>query len=142
MKLEIPENKTLMHTMVTPIRWGDMDAMGHVNNTIYLRYMETARIQLMGDSGFMTNPTGEGFVIANIFCNFIRQLEYPGEVQIKSYVGTTMGRSSFDMYHELLRTDDDTTVYANGGATMVWVDFPNQKSRPLPDKLREWLKMA
>lgn len=141
MKLEVPDNKTLMHTMVTPIRWGDMDAMGHVNNTIYLRYMETARIQLMGDSGFMTNPTGEGFVIANIFCNFIRQLEYPGEVQIKSYVGA-IGRSSFDMYHELLRTDDSTTVYANGGATMVWVDFPNQKSLPMPDRLREWLNVA
>ncbi len=125
--------------MVTPIRWGDMDAMGHVNNTIYLRYMETARIQMMGDAGFTTNPTGEGFVIANIFCNFIRQLEYPGEVQIHSYVGA-IGRSSFDLYHELQRTDDGNTLYANGGETMVWIDFPNQKSLPMPQKLREWLK--
>ena len=139
MKLEIPEHKRLLHTMVTPIRWGDMDAMGHVNNTIYLRYMETARIQMMGDAGFTTNPTGEGFVIANIFCNFIRQLEYPGEVQIDSYVGA-IGRSSFDLYHELRRTDNDSTVYANGGETMVWLDFPNQKSLPMPQKLREWLK--
>ncbi len=128
-----------MHTMVTPIRWGDMDAMGHVNNTIYLRYMETARIQMMGDAGFTTNPAGEGFVIANIFCNFIRQLEYPGEVQIHSYVGA-IGRSSFDLYHELRRTDSGNTLYANGGETMVWIDFPNQKSLPMPQKLREWLK--
>jgi acyl-CoA thioester hydrolase len=139
MKLEIPEHKRIMHTMVTPIRWGDMDAMGHVNNTIYLRYMETARIQMMGDAGFTTNPTGEGFVIANIFCNFIRQLEYPGEVQIHSYVGA-IGRSSFDLYHELRRTDGGNTLYANGGETMVWIDFPNQKSLPMPQKLREWLK--
>jgi acyl-CoA thioester hydrolase len=141
MKLEIPAHKRLMHTMVMPIRWGDMDAMGHVNNTVYLRYMETARIQMMGDAGFTTNPTGEGFVIANIFCNFIQQLEYPGEIQIQSYVGT-IGRSSFDLYHELRRADSGNTVYANGGETMVWLDFPNQKSLPMPQKLREWLTGA
>ncbi|MFZ2308162.1 MAG: acyl-CoA thioesterase [Rhodoferax sp.] len=139
MKLEVPEDKRLMHTLLTPIRWGDMDAMGHVNNTIYLRYMESARIQLMEDSGFAVNPTGEGFVVANVFCNFIRQLEYPGEVLVRSYVGA-IGRSSFDMYHELLRTDDPSgTVYANGGATLVWLDFPKQKSLPMPDGLRRWL---
>lgn len=139
MKLEVPEDKRLIHTMLVPIRWGDMDAMGHVNNTLYLRYMESARIQLMEDSGFAVNPVGEGFVIANIFCNFIRQLEYPGDVLVKSYVGT-IGRSSFDMYHELLRTDDTSaTVYANGGATLVWLDFPQQKSQPMPQGLRKWL---
>ncbi len=141
MKLEVPENKRLVHTMTTPIRWGDMDAMGHVNNTVYLRYMETARIQLMDDSGFSVNATGEGFVIANIFCNFIRQLEYPGQVLIRSYVGA-VGRSSFDMYHELLRADNSDTLYANGGETMVWIDFPKQKSMPLPERLRDWLKGA
>ena len=91
--------------------------------------MEAARIQMMG----------EGFVIANIFGNFIRQSEYPGEVQIHRYVGA-IGRSSYDLYHELRRTDNDSTVYANGGETMVWLDFPNQKSLPIPQKLREWLK--
>lgn len=140
MKLEVPEDKRLIHTMRVPIRWGDMDAMGHVNNTLYLRYMESARIELMEDSGFAVNPVGVGFVIANIFCNFIRQLEYPGEVLVKSYIGA-IGRSSFDMYHELLRTDDTSgTVYANGGATLVWLDFPKQKSLPMPDGLRDWLK--
>lgn len=138
MQLEIPENKTLMYSMVVPIRWGDMDAMGHVNNTLYLRYMETARIQMMGESGFPIRPKGVGFVIANVFCNFIRQLEYPGDVLVKCYVGA-IGRSSFDLYHELLRTDGGHTVYANGGATMVWIDIANQKSQPMPDALRQWL---
>ncbi|MBI2751408.1 MAG: acyl-CoA thioesterase [Burkholderiales bacterium] len=139
MKLEVPEDKRLIHTMLVPIRWGDMDAMGHVNNTLYLRYMESARIELMEGSGFAVNPVGEGFVIANIFCNFIRQLEYPGEVLVRTYIGA-IGRSSFDMYHELLRTDDaGGTVYANGGATLVWLDFPKQKSQHLPDGLRNWL---
>jgi acyl-CoA thioester hydrolase len=138
MRLEIPENKRLLHTMAMPIRWGDMDVMGHVNNTLYFRYMEIARIQLLMDAGFITHPAGEGFVIANIFCNFLRQLEYPGEVVVRSYVGA-IGRSSFDMYHELLRTDSGETVYANGGETVVWLDFPKAKTLPMPESLRQWL---
>ena len=139
MKLELPENKRLLDTMVMPIRWGDMDMMGHVNNTVYFRYMETARIALMEKAGFSTNPLGVGFVIANVFCNFIRQFEYPGDVVVKTYVGA-IGRSSFDMHHEMLRTNDGERVYANGGSTMVWLDFPGQKTLPLPDTMRSWLK--
>jgi acyl-CoA thioester hydrolase len=138
MKIEIPADKTHMHTMEIPIRWGDMDMMGHVNNTLYLRYAETARIQMMEDAGYATNPLGEGFVIANVFCNFLKQLEYPGTVIAKSYVGA-IGRSSFDLYHELLRTDGGETVYANAGATMVWLNFPLQKTLPLPEGMRRWL---
>lgn len=138
MKLPVPANKRLLHTMTVPIRWGDMDGMGHVNNTLYLRYMETARIKMMEDQGFLTDRNGEGFVIANIFCNFIQQLEYPGDVLVKSYVGS-IGNASFDLYHEMLRTDSGEKVFANGGETMVWVDFPKQKSLPLPDDLRAWL---
>ncbi|NIC41485.1 thioesterase family protein [Aquabacterium sp. A08] len=138
MKLELPAKKTLIHTVTVPIRWGDMDAMGHVNNTLYFRYMEIARLQWMFESGVPANPQGEGPVIANAFCNFIRQLEFPGEVLVRTYAGA-VGRSSFDTYHELCRTDDPDMVYANGGATVVWVDFPAQKSAPLPVHLRDRL---
>ena len=135
MKLDIPEQKKLIHTMTVPIRWGDMDAMGHVNNTLYFRYMEIARLQWMFESGVPANPQGEGPVIVNAFCNFIRQLEFPGEVLVRTYAGA-VGRTSFDTYHEMARIDDPDTVYANGGATVVWVDFPNQRSAPMPDRLR------
>jgi acyl-CoA thioester hydrolase len=138
MKLEIPESKVLLHTISTPIRWGDMDAFGHVNNTIYFRYMESARIDMMQVAGFLSHPNSAEFVIANAFCNFIRQLEFPGEVLIKTDVGA-IGKSSFDTYHELLRTEDQNTVYANGGATVVWLNSATQKSAPLPGELRKWL---
>lgn len=138
MKLEIPEQKKLVHSVVVPIRWGDMDAMGHVNNTLYFRYMEIARLDWFFQMGMPADPKGEGPVIANAFCNFIRQFEYPGEVLVRTYVGT-LGRTSFDTFHEMLRTDDPDKVYANGGATVVWVDFPQQASRPLPQTLRDQL---
>jgi acyl-CoA thioester hydrolase len=49
------------------------------------------------------------------------------------------GRSSFDTFITLERTDDPGTVYAAGGTTTVWVDFPKQKSVPLPEWLRKVL---
>ena len=60
----------LVFTTHIPIRWGDMDAMGHVNNTTYFRYLETCRIDWMRAAGCMPNPLGEGPVIVNAFCNF------------------------------------------------------------------------
>lgn len=138
MKLVIPEQKKLIHTMQIPIRWGDMDAMGHVNNTLYFRYMEIARLEWMAESGVLANPAGEGPVIANAFCNFIQQLTYPGDVRIQTFSGA-VGRSSFDTYHELRLVNDPHTMYANGGATVVWVDFPKQKSVLIPDRLRDIL---
>ena len=135
MRIDIPEQKKLVYEMVIPMRWGDMDAMGHVNNTLYFRYFETVRIAWMHSLGAKLTPDGEGFVIVNAFCNFIRQLEYPGDILARHYVANP-GRSSFDTFITLERSDEPGTIYANGGATMVWLDFPAKKTLPLPDGLR------
>ena len=135
MRFDLPEEKKLVHEMVIPIRWGDMDAMGHVNNTMYFRYFETIRIEWMHQIGGPPDPNGQGPVIVNAFCNFIKQLEFPGNVLARHYVANP-GRSSFDTYITLERTDDPGVVYASGGAKTVWVDFKAQKSVPLPDWLR------
>jgi len=136
MRFELPEAKKLTHTTVIPIRWGDMDAMGHVNNTIYFRYFEIVRIEWFERIGCTPDPQGQGPVIVNAFCNFIRQLEFPGEVLARHYVANA-GRSSFDTFMTLERTDAPGVIYASGGAKTVWTDFPNQKSAPMPDWLRE-----
>ena len=136
MKLKLPERKKLVYQATLPIRWGDMDAMGHVNNTVYFRYLETVRIDWMHSLGGGPEPQGEGVVIVNAFCNFYRQLEYPGELLVKMYVSDP-GRSSFESWATIERSDAPGVVCAAGGATIVWVDFPKQKSAPLPDWLRE-----
>ena len=135
MRFEIPEQKKLAHDMVIPIRWGDMDAMGHVNNAMYFRYLETVRIEWLHRAAGKPDLAGNGPIIVNAFCNFIRQLEYPGDVRAKLYVANP-GRTSFDTFITLERTDQPGVVYANGGATTVWIDFPRQKAVPLPDRVR------
>jgi acyl-CoA thioester hydrolase len=138
MRFDIPEQKKLTFEMVIPIRWGDMDAMGHVNNTVYFRYLESLRIEWFRSIQCLPDPDGVGPVIINAFCSFIRQLEYPGEVLARHYVGA-MGRSTIDTYATLERTDRPGEVYASGGATVVWTDFKAQKSVPLPDSIRALL---
>ncbi|MEY4747932.1 MAG: hypothetical protein RIQ60_146 [Pseudomonadota bacterium] len=138
MRFEIPEQKVLTHDMVVPMRWGDMDPMNHVNNTIYFRYFEIVRLAWFGKLGLMPGPDGIGPVIANAFCNFYRQLEYPGDVLLKHYA-CKPGRSSFDTYVTMERAEQPGEIYAAGGATIVWVDFPKQKSVPLPDSMRALL---
>jgi acyl-CoA thioester hydrolase len=138
MKFEIPEQKRLTHESVIPLRWGDMDAMGHVNNTLYFRYLEIVRLDWFESIDIRPDPQGEGPVIVNAFCTFHRQLEYPGQVLAKHYVGE-VGRSSFDTFVTLERTDQPGVVYASGGATIVWINFPAQRSAPLPDQLKALL---
>ena len=139
MKIEIPEKKKLIFECVIPIRWGDMDAMKHLNNASYFRYMETCRIdwfQSLGRGlGSEALDGGCGILIVNAFCNFYRQLEYPGDVLMKMYVSDP-GRSSFESWNTMERTDQPGVIYAAGGATTVWSNFKEQKSAPLPDWLR------
>ena len=121
------------------MRWGDMDAYGHANNAVYLRYFEEARILWMtaqGTRGLVADGTGP--VVANIFCNYYRPLEYPAEMLIQLYV-TEPGRTSCDVWMAIERTDQPGVVCADGGATLVWVDFAQQKPVALPQWIRDML---
>ena len=128
--------RKLVHTESMPIRWGDIDALGHVNNTIYFRYMEQARISWFDAIDVHTGIKGQGPVIVNASCTYLRELVYPGKVEIKAYVGE-LGRSSIQTYYELRPDYGGDKIYAEGAAKIVWVDYERGKSVPLPDGLRK-----
>src|SRR3954469_22697425 len=129
--------RKLMHVERIEIRWGDMDAMGHVNNTVYFRYMEQARIGWFdtlvprADAWKVT-----GIVIANASCNFKRPINYPGTVEVKLLVGPP-GGSSVPTFYEL---KVDNALYADGAATVVFIDMRSQKPIRIPEAIRELLK--
>ena len=135
MRFELPAEKKLVHELQMPLRWGDMDAMGHINNTLYFRYMEVCRLDWIFKQGVSTRLEGQGPVIINAFCNFLRQLEYPGDIRVTMHVAQP-GRSSFETYHTIERTDEPGVVYAEGGARTVWTDYAAKKSAPMPDWFR------
>jgi acyl-CoA thioester hydrolase len=129
--------RKLVHVERIAIRWGDMDAMGHVNNTVYFRYMEQARIGWFD----ALVPRGEawkatGIVIANASCNFKRPINYPGTVEVRLLVGPP-GGSSVPTFYELLVDND---LHADGAATVVFIDMQKQKPISIPQNIREALQ--
>jgi acyl-CoA thioester hydrolase len=129
--------RKLVHVERIAIRWGDMDAMGHVNNTVYFRFMEQARIGWFD----ALVPRGEawkgtGIVIANASCNFKRAMNYPGTVDVKVYVAPP-GGSSVATFYELVI---DGELYADGTATVVFVDLARQKPVRIPESIRARLQ--
>jgi acyl-CoA thioester hydrolase len=135
------ETRRLAHIERIPIRWGDMDAMGHVNNTVYFRYMEQARIGwferlVPGADAWQST----GIVIANATCNYRRAITYPGTVEVRLYVGAPGGASVPTTYE--LRVDDDPVPYADGAAVVVFIDMKTQKSRRIPPAIRTLLEHA
>jgi len=125
--------RTSVHSTTIPIRWGDMDAQGHVNNTVYFRYMEQARMEWLDAVRERLGPfPGLGVVIVNASCTFIQPLEHPGTVEVRMFVGKP-GRSSVESYYELWK---DGRKYAEGAAKIVWIDVKTQRSAPLPERLR------
>ena len=69
MRFELPTTARLVHEVLMPLRWGDMDAMGHINNTLYFRYMEVCRLDWIFKLTGQPNLAGEGLIIINAFCN-------------------------------------------------------------------------
>jgi len=135
------KERRLAYVENIPIRWGDMDAMGHVNNTVYFRYMEQARISwfedLIPDEAAWRSVA---IVIANASCNYKRPVTYPGTVEVKLLVGQP-GGSSVPTFYEL-RTDADPLPCADGAAVVVFVDMKTQKPARIPASIRERLLHA
>jgi acyl-CoA thioester hydrolase len=98
--------------------------------------MEQCRISWFAAMGILAGPDGQGPIIVATSCNFRRELAYPGTVIVRQYVGE-FGTTSVRTHLELSRTDDPATVYADGEARVVWVDFPRRKAVPWPDAVRQ-----
>jgi len=139
--MTIPD-KNLVHITRIPIRWGDMDAMRHVNNAVYFRYMEQARIEWFSSIDLGPDMfSGEGPVVVNAHCSFLQQLKFPGEIEVLTYVGAP-GRSSFETMCEIRRVDSPDIIVAEGGAKVVWVNYAREKSVALNPKLLAQLAQA
>lgn len=125
-----PKPRLLVHTSRQAIRWGDMDMLGHVNNTSYFRYFEQARIEwLYGLQGSGEAFSGTGPVIVNASCTFLEPLVYPGDIEVRMYLGDP-GRSSIGSYYELTMNG---RKHAEGAAKIVWIDISSGRSVPLPE---------
>ncbi len=127
--------RRLLITCRMPVRWGDMDAYGHVNNTVYFRYLEQTRVEWLEQMGSAVSPdNAEAPVIINAACTFMLPVNYPATVIVRMYGGEP-GRSSLMTWYELL-VEGDERIYAEGSSKVVWMNPQTGKSVPLPEAVR------
>ncbi|MCR9199276.1 MAG: acyl-CoA thioesterase [Planctomycetaceae bacterium] len=118
-----------------PLQWGDMDAFGHVNNVVYIRWYESSRIDLLNsfDTEASMAPGGLGPILASITCDYKRQLHYPDTVHIGGRVGRT-GRTSFDLEHAVYSEQLDA-IAATGKSVVVLFNYDTNRPVRIPPKL-------
>lgn len=128
-------DRRLVYSCTLAVRWGDMDAFGHVNNAMYLRYLEEARVQML--VAMLGNQITEGdfaTVVINVGCTFLKPITYPDSVRIDCYAGE-LGRSSFMTWYEVFALSEPEQMASEGYAKVVWMDRRNGKSALLPEHL-------
>jgi acyl-CoA thioester hydrolase len=126
------EHKITVHEKTFPIAWGDMDALGHVNNARYFDYFQEARIEWLRELNItMTSKTGP--VVIHVACTYFKPVVYPATVTLRSKINS-VGTSSMLMEHDLYQEE---VLMAQGTSKIVWVDYTQGKSVPLPDVMRD-----
>ena len=138
MQLETNNNeqstKKLLDTKFMDIRWGDMDAYGHVNNTIYFLYAQEARFEMLIKKGFNISPHKTSPILAQADCKFIKPITYPESIKIETWFAGINGKKVFFEHIIKSKLDIDTT-YAIIESTIVWYDFENKKSVEVPSDI-------
>jgi acyl-CoA thioester hydrolase len=122
-----------------PVQWGDMDALGHVNNAVYFTWFESARIALFQRVGLaITGVPAVGPILASTRCDFLAPVRYPAEVVAGTRVGR-LGNTSFTMEYEVALAGVAERPVARGEGVVVLIDYRDGAKVPLPPALREAL---
>jgi len=119
------------------VQWGDQDSMQHVNNVVYFRWCESARIEYFHKIGLLErrHTEGVGPILASIRCDFRKQLNFPDTVRVGARIAR-IGRSSVTMEHRIVSVGQHV-VAAEAESTMVVFDYHAGKSHPVPEDLRK-----
>ncbi|NNE38609.1 MAG: acyl-CoA thioesterase [Gammaproteobacteria bacterium] len=116
------------------VQWGDMDAFGHVNNTVYFRYFERVRFAMFEEYGLLeeVNTTGIGPVLASTQCRFKMPLEYPDTI----YLGTSISGLEHDRFlmHYGIFSEQLNTVAALGEGFIIYYNYQQKIKSWMPDK--------
>ena len=125
------DKKIAVHQKTFNVAWGDMDALGHVNNARYFDYFQQARIEWLESLNIgMRQKTGP--VVIHIACTFLKPVVYPATLILHSSLHS-LGRSSLVMDHDLFQGEN---LMAQGVCKIVWVDYTLNKSIPFPEEIR------
>ena len=119
-----------------PVVWGEMDAFGHVNNIVYFRYFESARLAYFERVGFLEEMerSGVGPILASTRCDFRRALRYPDRILVGARV-TELGEDRFTMAYRIW-SEQQGRVAAEGEGLIVSYNYREGRRAPLPSAVR------
>ena len=122
-----------------PVAWGDMDAMGHVNNTVYFRYFETARIRCFRELGLgaIESSGGIGPILHSASCRFRIPLTHPDTVTVGARIGE-IAADRFEMLYRAVSHQHAATA-ADGESLIVTFSYETGTKAPVSDALHERL---
>ena len=123
-----------------PVQWGEQDGFGHVNNAVFIRWFESARIEYMNLINVALTTDGIGPILAAVSCNFRLQVKYPDTVLSGARI-IRIGRSSVGIEHAMF-SNAQGDVAADGDSTVVMFDYENQNSSPLSDEVKAAIAKA
>jgi acyl-CoA thioester hydrolase len=118
------------------VAWGEMDALGHVNNVRYIAWVETARIALFRKLGISTLPGDPvGPILARIENDFLEPVEYPARVTVGIRAGR-VGNTSLALDHEIWHAGTPGRVVARGRSVVVLINYATQEKVRVSDEIR------
>ena len=123
-----------IHTLST--RWKDLDAFGHINNAIFLTYIENARIDLL--NLWRINNKSKSIIIASIKIDYINQISHPSELVIGQTI-SRIGKTSFDINADIL-TSDKKMIYAKSKTTCVCFNYATNSKLKVYEKIKDSYK--
>jgi acyl-CoA thioester hydrolase len=125
---------------VDRVRFGDLDAMRHLNNVAFLGFFESARIAFMAEAfpeHKPTDPDDFGLIFAECHINYRAPACFDEE--IRTHIRPAdVRRSSFKVHFEM-RSEGDGRLLAEGWGALVGYDYAAERSTPLPDRIKEGL---
>lgn len=123
-------------TVTFPVHWGEMDALGHVNNARFFTWLESARIALFTRIGVLSDgPRAVGPILATTQCDFLRPVVYPATIVVGAAV-ESVGRTSITMRYAVWREDAPDEPCARASSVIVLVDYQTMHKVPVPEDVR------
>ena len=117
------------------VRWRDLDAFNHVNNSSFLSYLEEARLRWMMQLPGEWIDENVAPVVAAANVNYRRPIAWPNEIAVELFV-ERLGNTSLTIGHRIVHADDASVLYADGNVVMVWIDKARGQASPLPGAVR------
>jgi len=128
------------HHFFMPVRWGDADALGHINNVQFVRFLESGRVAYCDDVLDMKFEVGltSGWILADMQCSYLQQVHYPADLEVHTRI-SKVGNKSATVLANIYRLGEVEPVIRSKGI-MVWFDYEKQQTATVPDYIKSKIR--